>query len=998
MERFVLLIKKHKFFGYIFIPYFVIHEKKEEKYTISRRILPGHPDAEADRLPEIYRKIIRITGEYDDRVVKKLFHKDPRINLKEFFRTLEQKRIDQFIRPYIEKRLVEIVRLLKNTDIEIFLHETSSPGIYHEDRVVINQSDLFAIFHFHKREEGTEYFISLKREGERVILKDRKHIILVNKPCVLIMEGRLYLLENIEGKKLQPFFTKERIHIPVKLEKKYYQTFIREALMHYETEVSGFDISERHPAPVPELTLEPGMKGLLVLVLLFRYGGLQISINRNQEVFVTLEEKNGNFSFTRIFRDRGLENRSVERLKELGFVEDMPGIFLPGKESGDPAGQQYKMVNFINRKRDELKKAGFVLHRKTDKKYLLDTINIEIKSKAHHRKDGLLDWIGLHAEVRFGSYRIPFIRLKDHILNGIREYELPDGSIAVIPEEWFAEYEDLLQFGEVDGEEIHVRKHHLPLLEKKQGLENDREIRQRISAMLETGGKAYPLPEDFRAEMRPYQRIGYGWMMNLRKHGFGGCLADDMGLGKTIQSIALIQKISEQGEKKKEYSFTYTSNRKAGEAVQLSLFDGISEPAEGETEKGAVSLVVVPKSLVFNWVEEINRFAPGLRILVYAGSGREHYFDYFDMYDVVLVTYGLLRKDIDLFVRIPFDLVILDESRYIKNPDSMIFKAVIRLRGEQRMVLTGTPVENSLTDLWAQMEFINPGLLGSFRFFQEKFVIPIEKQQDKKALNKLRLMIQPFLLRRTKQEVATDLPDISVQRIYTEMSADQSRFYEEEKSKVRNAVLKLINEGRSSKLMIPVLQGLTRLRLAANHPVLVDKNYLGDSGKFEEVIEMIRTITSEKHKILVFSSFVKVLRVYETQLKEEGIPYVMLTGGTSQKMRKEMVKRFQEDENIPVFLVSVMAGGFGLNLIAADYVMILDPWWNPAVEQQAIDRTHRIGQTRKVMVYKIISRDSIEEKIMQYQQKKARLAADILETEESLLKQLGKEELTELFQ
>ncbi len=998
MARLVLLLKKHKVFGYIFVPYFVDYEKKEEKYVINRRILPDHPDPAVEKLPEITRRIIRITGEYEDHALSKIFHKDPHINLKEFFHSLEQKKTDHFIRPYIEERLAAIARLLKDTGIEIFLHESSSKGIYKEDRIVPDSGEVSVEFYFIKKEEGTEYFISLQKEGKEISLKDKRHIILANKPCVFVMEGRLYLLEEMEGKKLRPFFSRDTIHIPLSLEKKYYQTFIRDTLLHYQVTTEGFDVTDRHPVPVPELTLETGMKGLLVLVLSFRYDDLVIHANQTRNVFVTLrEEGNREYSFFRIFRDEQEERKKIAVLQKLGFTEDLPGMFLPAGTPGDRAYQQYEMITFLNNVAEELKREGFVIHRKTDKAYLLDPVRIEMQSRVHDSDERMIDWIDLRAEVQFGSYRIPFIRLKDHILNKIREYVLPDGSVAVIPEKWFAEYEDLLQFGEDNGEEIRIRKHHLSLLEKTPGVADRHEIHHRIISMLETE-EAFPLPEGFHAEMRPYQRKGYGWMMNLRKHGFGGCLADDMGLGKTVQSIALIRKIT-RPENKKGASSSIDKESGKGEAVQLSLFEEQSTEKEPPREEGAsLCLIVVPKSLVFNWVEEINRFAPGLRVLVYAGSDREKYFEYFDVYDVVLVTYGLLRKDIALFSRRVFDLVVLDESRYIKNPDSLIFKSVMQLRTPQKIVLTGTPVENSLNDLWAQMQFINPGLLGNYRFFQEKFVTPVEKQQDEKVLQKLRLLIQPFLLRRTKEEVASDLPDLAVQRIFTEMSEDQQLFYEEEKAKVRNAVLKLMSEGNASGMMIPVLQGLTRLRLTANHPVLVDPSYPGDSGKFEETMEMIRTVASEGHKILVFSSFVKVLQLFEHQLREEGVPYVLLTGSVTRKKREEAVKQFQEREDIRVFLISIMAGGFGLNLVAADYVMILDPWWNPAVEQQAVDRTHRIGQTRKVMVYKIISKDSIEEKIMHYQQKKAHLAADVLQTEESLLKKLSREEISGLFE
>ncbi len=997
MDRFVLLIKKHKFFGDIFVPYFVHKEKKEEKYAISRRILPDHEDTDVERLPELYREIIKTIGAYDDHVIKKIFHKDPQINLKAFFQSLDNKRIDRFIRPYIEKRLVEVVRLLQKTEINVFLHEGNATGIYNEDRILLARENLFVTFHFNKNNSGTDYFVSLREGENELVLTGKKHLILTNKPCVLILEGRLYLLEDMEGKKLEPFFKKESIHIPVRLETKYYHSFIRDILAHYKVTVEGFEVMESHTLPGTELSLENGLNGLLVMILTFRYEDIRIQPDQNRMVFVTLEETEQGYRFNKIFRNKEYENKVINRLAEIGFEEYLPGIFTAGSIENNPKVQHYEMISFINRHSTELKKEGLTIHQKGKEKYLLDGIRMNVKTEMHRKENRLIDWFGLHAEVQLGKYSIPFVWLKDHILNKKREYILPDGSIAVIPEEWFAEYENLLQFGEVYGEEIRIRSHHFPLLKEMSAISGNTEIQQRMASMMETENVVFPLPAGFRGNMRPYQRKGYGWLMNLRKHGLGGCLADDMGLGKTIQSIALIQKIRESGKPVQDIMQEKKPNV-ALEGVQLSLFDTYKTYVKEEERGETLSLIVVPKTLIFNWVEEIIRFAPGLKVLVYAGSDRQRYFEYFDAYDVVVVTYGLLRRDIGLFCRVIFDLIILDESRYIKNPASQIFKAVIRLQARQRVILTGTPVENSLTDLWTQMHFVNPGLLGGYRFFMERFVNSIEHQHDEQALQTLRRLIGPFMLRRTKQEVARDLPDITEQHIFTEMSVEQAHFYEEENARVRNAILKLLGEGRYSKLMIPVLQGLTRLRLAANHPVLVDDTYTGDSGKFEEAMEIIRTIVSEGHKILVFSSFVKVLKLFEKQFIAEDVPYVLLTGSISQKQRKNVVKSFNDDGQIRVFLISVMAGGFGLNLVAADYVVILDPWWNPAVEQQAIDRTHRIGQTRNVMVYKLIGKETIEEKIMLYQEHKAHLAQDILQVDESMLKQMNREEIAQLFE
>ncbi|WP_190242651.1 SNF2-related protein [Hymenobacter lapidiphilus] len=415
---------------------------------------------------------------------------------------------------------------------------------------------------------------------------------------------------------------------------------------------------------------------------------------------------------------------------------------------------------------------------------------------------------------------------------------------------------------------------------------------------------------------------------------------------------------------------------------------------ETATARGAASLLVMPTSLVYNWMTEAFKFAPGLRLLIYTGTYREKNVAQFADYDVVLTSYGIVRLDIELLKTYQFDYVILDESQAIKNPGSTTSQAVRQLPARHRLILTGTPVENSTMDLWSQMSFINPGLLGTQAFFRKEFLKPIEKHQDEDKRRRLHALIKPFILRRHKAQVATELPAKIENLNYCAMTDEQQQFYEETKSHYRNLILQNLEETGSANTQFVLLQGLTKLRLIANHPRLADPNYTHESGKLREVVRMIKSVVAEGHKVLVFSQFVKHLDLVRTALDERQITYAYLDGNT--RDRHKEVTRFQDTPELRVFLISLKAGGVGLNLTAADYVFLLDPWWNPAVEAQAVDRAHRIGQERTVFTYKFITRGTVEEKILALQRKKIQLVTDLISTDEAVIKNLTKEDIEEL--
>ena len=409
---------------------------------------------------------------------------------------------------------------------------------------------------------------------------------------------------------------------------------------------------------------------------------------------------------------------------------------------------------------------------------------------------------------------------------------------------------------------------------------------------------------------------------------------------------------------------------------------------------GAASLLTMPTSLVYNWLSEAKKFTPALRLLVYTGTYRDKNVAQFAGYDVVLTSYGIVRLDAELLKTYKFDYVILDESQAIKNPGSTTSHAVRGLHSRHRLILTGTPVENSTMDLWSQMSFINPGLLGTQTFFRKEFLKPIEKGKDEGRTRKLHALIKPFILRRHKAQVARELPEKIENLSYCSMTEEQQQCYEETKSYYRNKILQNIEEHGTASTQFMLLQGLTKLRQIANHPRMADENYAHESGKLREIVRMIKSVVSEGHKVLVFSQFVKHLDIVRASLDERDIEYAYLDGNT--RDRHKVVTRFQETEELRVFLISLKAGGVGLNLTAADYVFILDPWWNPAVEAQAIDRAHRIGQQRTVFTYKFITQNTVEEKILALQHKKIQLVTDLITTDEAIIKRLTKEDIEEL--
>jgi SNF2 family DNA or RNA helicase len=575
------------------------------------------------------------------------------------------------------------------------------------------------------------------------------------------------------------------------------------------------------------------------------------------------------------------------------------------------------------------------------------------------------DWFDLTIEISWGDMTVPLKEIRKAIANKQTTVLLDDGTLGLLPEEWIQQYGMMLKMGEESKENkgtMRVSKRHFGIMDDLGDAINNHEVLAEIKEKKEKLAKLEDLQtsnlsKKVKAKMRPYQQSGFKWLQTLDELGWGGCLADDMGLGKTLQVIAFLQFLKEK----------YT---------------------------GKTHLVICPTSLLYNWQGEFDKFCPTMKYHIYYGQERELGDDHFEKYDVILTSYGLARNDLEALTKFSWHYIILDESQSIKNPDAATTKAVGLLPCENRIVMSGTPVQNNTYDLYAQFNFINPGLLGSRDFFKNEFANPIDKQGDKDKAQQLRKMIYPFLMRRTKEQVAPDLPDKTETILWCEMGREQRGAYESYRKYYRDLILKKIDEVGMNNAGFYVLEGLLRLRQICDHPRLVKDEEITteESVKSEELLREVEENTGQ-HKILIFSQFVEMLQIIKSELEKKKISFSYLDGSVSATNRKDEVAKFQTDESVKVFLISLKAGGVGLNLTAADYVYIVDPWWNPAAEQQAIDRTHRIGQTRKIFAYKMICKDSVEEKILKLQEKKKNLSDELVSEDAGFVKKLTRDDI-----
>lgn len=946
--KLIYSLGEHPYLGYLIEPH-IVQLNPNGSYSLSyKRIFTNTVGDFASALDETDRQLIKLLDEIEQTHIIKTFNKKA-MRPGDFFGKVFDDKIYDRIRPKIEQKMLTVLKQLNGKPLFLM----SKDGYPADQEISIADEPTSILFHFRRSDTETRYFPTLKYKGHRLDFMYKNAQVIVNKQAWLLLENTLYYFEqDIDGKKLSPFLNKRYISVAGPTEKRYFETFVSGLIEKYHVYAEGFDIKTHKENAVPVIKLFYASGNQSFLQLSFIYGPYEFSAGTDHPVTVRLEHQAeaNSYIFHRIKRSLAWEKKQADFLEELGLrkKDQLFGNYVLQRE-------EESVIHWLNLHQQQLLEKGFsITQAKGDRRIFIGKTSLEMNVEEGN------DWFDIQAVAYFGPYKIPFIELRDHILNKNNEFVLPNGEIAIIPDEWFSQYEHLFRFS-TNQQGIKLNKTHIGLLyeiSEHTELSFHRKLEQLLN--FDSIAEA-PLPKDFKGDLRPYQRAGYNWFHFLQQYKFGGCLADDMGLGKTVQTLALLQQQKEQ-VKGSDYAKT--------------------------------SLLVLPTSLIYNWQKEAEKFAPQLRIHLHTGSNRLKDSFGFSHFDLVITTYGVVRVDEELLRTFFFNYIILDESQHIKNPTSKSFKAIKGLKSRYKLALSGTPIENSVADIWSQMHFANPGLLGSYSYFQKEFVVPIEKKKDEDKAARLQAIIKPFILRRTKDQVAKELPSKTEQTIYCEMSEEQASLYERVKSEYRNALLdnQLQQGGQGNQIML--LQGLTRLRQIANHPHMTDEAYTDTSGKFDTVLEMLKSIVAEGHKILVFSQFVKHLQLFRNHFDRQKIEYAYLDGNT--KDRAGAVTTFKDRESTQIFLISIKAGGVGLNLTEADYVFILDPWWNPAVEQQAIDRSHRIGQTKNVFIYKFISKDTVEEKILALQSQKKALSSALITTEESFMKSLSLEDIREL--
>lgn len=779
----------------------------------------------------------------------------------------------------------------------------------------------------------------------------------------IFIEHTLYLIDNPDFLRVIDFFKKQNsptllIHsskfeefqqnILSKLEHKIRvrYSYLRAATKSQLVE-KGFDQA------LEKIIYLSDLENFVLITPVIKYGTIEVPVLSKKQIYAT--DSNGN-AFT-LDRDEAVEIQFTAAL-----LKQHPDFY-----------EQLNNESFYLHKERFLDERWFLEAIETWKQQHITILGFnELKNNhlnPHKGKVSIsvssgIDWFETSLEVAFGKQKVSLKHLHKSIRNKSKFVQLGDGTLGILPQEWIEKFSKYFNSGDILEEKIRTPRNNfsgIAELYEKHML--TKEVAEQL-ALYASGFSKFKaiqdvdVPKDLQATLREYQKQGLNWLNFLDEFGFGGCLADDMGLGKTIQIIAFI--LSQRGKQKRN-----------------------------------TNLIVVPTSLIFNWQEEIKKFAPSLKTYTTSGSNRLPDSKKFDQYEVVLTTYGMLLSDIRFLKDYHFNYIFLDESQAIKNPESQRYRAACLLQSRNKVVLTGTPIENNTFDLFGQLSFACPGLLGNKQQFKDHYSTPIDRFEDSKRAAELQRRINPFILRRTKKQVATELPEKTEMIIYCEMGTEQRKVYDTYEKEFREYIATRKEEDLPKQSM-HILQGLTKLRQICNSPALLkDDEYYGDaSSKIETLMEQIEN-KSEQHKILVFSQFVSMLDLIRKELESRNIAFEYLTGQT--KNRASKVEEFQNNEKVRVFLISLKAGGTGLNLTEADYVYLVDPWWNPAVENQAIDRSYRIGQKKNVVAVRLICPDTIEEKIMKLQESKKELADDLIKTDVSTLKLLSKKDLLGLF-
>lgn len=687
---------------------------------------------------------------------------------------------------------------------------------------------------------------------------------------------------------------------------------------------------------------------------LFTYKGHETKARDRDEIVVPVGDK-----VTIVHRNRFAEQAFIDRLQNLHsnfiYKEETHSLALKGT---DVLKNNWFFLFIDAMKEAKTPVFGF----NALKNFRFNTARPTTKIFINNNTD----WFDAKVDIVFGDQHVTVAEVKRALANKQQFVQLGDGTLGILPEEWIKKYSLLFRVGEGKTNQLKLSRYHLSVIDELYENRDEIELVMQLEAKYENLKefnkiKEIEPPNGLRSILRPYQVSGYQWLNYLSEVKWGGILADDMGLGKTVQALSFLQYYKNENNK-------------------------------------LLALVVCPTTLIYNWENEIKKFTPNLSYHIHHGPLRTREIESLIKSDIVITTYGTLRSDIKTLMNAAFDYVVLDESQSIKNPASKVTKAASLLNVRHRLCMSGTPLQNNTFDIYAQMNFLNPGMLGSMEFFRQEFAIPIDKFGEQERKDHLKKILYPFILRRTKEQVAKDLPDKTETILFCEMEEEQRSIYDAYRNDYRNQILGNIESQGIQKSQLSILQGLMKLRQICDSPAI-----LKETDKFEnhsiKLDELSRELTEDmgNHKALIFSQFLGMLALIKEKLIQLGIKFEYFDGSTSAPDREKAIQSFQNDDSVRVFLISLKAGGVGLNLTAADYVYIVDPWWNPAVEQQAIDRTHRIGQDKNIFAYRMICKDTIEDKIIQLQEKKRILAKDLISDDSSFVKSLTREDVEYLF-
>lgn len=871
------------------------------------------------------------------------------LSLTAWLRKLTSDDITKTVRPLVDRYTDQLLRGACQHHLDVAVLNQNDDCIDQSDVRGVFDNSVSAVYYFDRHDQGMSYYLSIQVDGQPIELSNQRVVILNHIPGWILLSSGIYRLpDGTSGKRVEPFFSSKKIEIPKRIENEYLKRFVGTNISKNSVVTSGFDVVEKSPEVVCRLSIENGWNGRPGVVVFFRYDGQQILCTNPRPNFVIPLLKGGEVSFVKFTRDKQFEEQAVETVRSLGLIGSDALFQLPSPSSA-PEAEWIYLIRLLNQQAGALKKKKIEIDQSNlDEKFYIDSIVTSQSLSVGN------DWFDLLVKVELANGMVlPFAAFRQNIVANNPHFRLPDGQVLVLPQSWFADYRLLLLYGTQHGDVVRIQRRHAGLV---QGAVAQHQVASQEACPRHQTG--CPVPSDLQATLRPYQAEGFRWMASLVDEGYGAILADDMGLGKTLQAIALmLHSRCAVGSREGEGGYTQIPS-------QLDLFS----PADNPPRRCGGVLVVAPTSVLHNWKLELARFAPSLSVYVHAGTKRLSHTNFLSSCDVILTSYGVLRRDFDRLSREFFSGMVADEAQYFKNPESLTHTAVCMMKAQWRIALTGTPVENSLTDLWAISQFVNPGLLGDLNWFRRNIVAAANEDAENAVPDDLLRLTAPYLLRRTKAEVTPDLPPLTIQKVWCPMTDAQADLYVSERDAFRSEWLK--NTAKTKPGLALVFKALTQLRLTACNPLMRNPLWDHGSGKTDQITQTIGNLVASGNSMLVFSSFVKHLDLLARWCDAQGIGYALLTGSTTN--REEAIRRFNHTD-IRVFFISLKAGGTGLNLTKADYVLLCDPWWTPAAEWQAISRAHRIGQTRPVVALSFITTDTVEEKIVALQEKKEAL-------------------------